>query len=157
LLQVATGSGVFVIDLFRLSDPTAAISGVFRALAQVEVIAHNAQFDLRMLAPLGFAPGRVFDTMLASRVLHAGHRGANGARLKHGLEDVAGRELGITLDKSQQATDWSRRSLTPEQLSYAADDARVLLPLAADLKQKLAAADLTRTADLEMRALPGVA
>jgi DNA polymerase-1 len=158
LLQVATERGVFVIDVLALPDhDTPVLADLFDVLARVEVVAHNAQFDLRFLARHGFTPSKVFDTMLASRVLHAGDRGENGARLKHGLEDVAARELGKALDKSEQESDWSRPTLAPTQYAYAAADAEVLLPLAEALKSKLAAADLTATAELEMRALPGVA
>jgi DNA polymerase I-like protein with 3'-5' exonuclease and polymerase domains len=155
LVQVALGDDTCVIDLFALADPAAALAPLFAALAEKEVVGHNLQFDLRMLAPLGFVPGRVFDTMLASRVLHAGERTATNARLRHGLEDAAERELGRTLDKTQQDSDWSG-PLTSEQLAYAAGDAAVLVPLAEVLKSKLAAANLTDTAALEMRALPGV-
>jgi DNA polymerase-1 len=122
----------------------------------VEVVGHNLQFDLRFLARLGFTPGRVFDTQLASQVLHAGERAENNAVLRHKLGDVAARELGRQLDKAEQKSDWSHPTLTPEQLAYAAADAAVLVPLAESLRARLAAADLARTAELEMRALPGV-
>jgi DNA polymerase I-like protein with 3'-5' exonuclease and polymerase domains len=157
LLQVATGRSTFVIDLFALADPPAALAELFAVLAQVEVLGHNLQFDLRFLARLGFTPGRVFDTQLASQVLHAGERADNNALLRHALKDVAARELGRGVDKSEQTSDWSRPVLTPEQIAYAAADAAVLLPLAEALKQKLAEAGLTATAEVEMRALPGVA
>ncbi|QJW92578.1 DNA polymerase [Frigoriglobus tundricola] len=156
LLQLAFGDETVVIDLFTLSDPAAALAPLFEALAGPEVVGHNLQFDLRFLAPLGFVPGRVFDTMLASRVLHAGDREENNARLKHGLGEVVERELGREMNKDSQTSDWSGR-LTSAQLAYAAADVAVLLPLAASLKEKLAAAALAATADLEMRALPGIA
>jgi DNA polymerase-1 len=60
------------------------------------------------------------------------------------------------VDKAGQTSDWSG-DLTPDQLAYAAEDAAVLLPLAEVLMEKLAGADLTDTADREMRALPGIA
>jgi DNA polymerase I-like protein with 3'-5' exonuclease and polymerase domains len=158
LLQVATERGVFIVDLFALPDHDAPVlADLFDVLGRVEVVGHNAQFDLRFLARHGFTPDRVFDTMLASRTFHAGDRDENGARLKHGLEDVAARELGRTLDMAEQESDWSRPTLSPGQYAYAAADAEVLLPLAEALKSTLAAADLTDTAELEMRALPGVA
>jgi DNA polymerase-1 len=156
LLQVATVDRVFVIDLFALPDPAADLADLFAALARAEVIGHNLQFDLRFLAPLGFAPGRTFDTMLASQLLHAGHRAPSGARLKHSLLDVAQRELGRELDKELQASDWSK-PLTPAQLAYAAADAAILLPLAEALKTKLADAKCGTAGGIEMGALPGVA
>ena len=47
----------------------------------------------------------------------------------HTLAKVCERELGASLDKSQQTSDWSRRPLDSEQLQYAALDAEVLLTL----------------------------
>lgn len=157
MLQIAAGDAVFVIDLFAFPDPAAALAALFEALARVEVVGHNLQFDLRFLAQLGFVPRRLFDTMLASRVLHAGDREDTGSRLGHKLGDVAARELARSPNKAEQKSDWSRPTLSPEQLRYAARDAAVLLPLAESLKAKLAAAGLTAAAELEMRALPGVA
>jgi DNA polymerase-1 len=157
LLQVATGRGTFVIDVFALPDPPAALAELFAVLTQVEVLGHNLQFDLRFLARLGFTPGRMFDTMLASQVLHAGERGANNAVLRHGLKDVVARQLDRQLDKAEQKSDWSRPLLTLEQLAYAAADAEILVPLAEALRARLTAASLTATAEVEMRALPGVA
>ena len=156
LLQLAVGPDVFLIDLFAFPNPAPALADLFAALTGKEVVGHNIAFDLRMLAPLGFVPGRVFDTMLASQVLHAGERTATNAPLRHGLDDAADRELGHTLDKSHQKADWSK-PLTPAMLAYAAADAAILVPLAEALVPMLDAVRLSATAEVEMRALPGVA
>ncbi len=42
---------------------------------------------------------------------------------------VCERELGISLDKGEQTSNWSRRPLDADQLRYAALDAEVLLQL----------------------------
>jgi DNA polymerase I-like protein with 3'-5' exonuclease and polymerase domains len=156
LIQVATGKDIFLIDLFALPDPAADLAPLFDVLAGVEVIGHHLQFDLRFLAPLGFVPGRVFDTMLASQVLHAGEWGPSGPH-KHTLKAVAERHLDRDVDKAEQRSDWSAPTLTPEQLAYAAEDAAVLIPLAEALAGKLAEANLAATVDREMKALPGIA
>jgi DNA polymerase-1 len=157
LIQIARGERVWLIDVFALPNPVADLAPLFAVLTAKEVVGHNVLFDLRMLAPLGFIPGRVFDTLLASRVLYAGEREeGNNARMRHGLEDAVERELNRKLDKGEQRSDWSG-PLTPEQLAYARDDAAVLVPLAEALKAKLIAADSMGTANREFRALPGIA
>lgn len=189
LIQIALTDGVEItvhtIDLFALPDPKTALAPLFAALGAAEVVGHNLQFDLRWLCSLGFVPGRVYDTMLASQVLHAGERTEMERKVRepkatkrkttqpkptkpkavpktklvplpNALADVVRRELGYALDKTQQKSDWSGE-LTPEQVAYAIDDAAVLFPLAERLRERLADAHMTATAAAEMRALPGIA
>ena len=147
LLQLALPAGTLVIDTDRVSD----LSAVFEALSGVEVVGHNLKFDLSFLLPLGFTPGRAFDTMLASQVLDAGDRA-----LKHNLADVCERHLGEAVDKAGQKSNWSG-PLTEDQLRYAARDAERPVRLRPVLDAKLAEAELTSTAELENRALLAVA
>jgi DNA polymerase-1 len=116
-------------------------------LAQTRLIVHNAAFDLAFLWRLGFRSGLVTDLMILSRLLTAGTRGGNA------LADLAERELGKSLDKTLQASDWSG-ALSPAMLDYAARDAETTRALYAPLATKIKAAKLERVASIESRAVP---
>src|SRR5262249_39700380 len=122
LLQIATRNRTFLIDPFAVGD-LKPIVDVLSGTRPVKVI-HNARFERRVLAGIGIALDGIFDTLEASRQ-------ARGADVLggHSLAMVCERELGFTLDKSSQTSNWSRRPLDPDQLRYAAVDAEVLLAL----------------------------
>src|SRR5262249_2251444 len=62
------GTLVSWVDCFAV-DP----SPLWEALADRELVLHNAAFDLAFLAQLGFMPtGKVYDTMLLAQLLTAG-------------------------------------------------------------------------------------
>ena len=48
---------------------------------------------------------------------------------RHSLKDLTQELLGITLDKSNQTSDWANDDLTPAQIEYAANDVKVLIPI----------------------------
>jgi DNA polymerase I len=77
-------------------------------------------------------------------------------KVSHKLKDVVGRELALELDKDHQKADWGGQ-LTDEMLNYAANDTKVLLPLAEALASRAKEAKLELTADIERRALPAIA
>jgi DNA polymerase-1 len=138
------GTFVYLVDCFAV-DP----SPLWEALAAQELVLHNAAFDLRFLARLGFTPaGAVQDTMLLARLLAA------GTHDRCRLDDCCERYLGRTLDKAAQRSDWSSGELAAEQLAYAAADVEVLVLLFQTLTEKIKAADLERVAGIEERALP---
>jgi DNA polymerase-1 len=153
LLSLAFPDGtVAVIDLFAFPDPTTALEVLRPRLEQVELVGHNLAFDLAFLGRLGLRLARPpFDTMLASQLLHAGEV-KDGKSLPHKLATVLKRELNVTLDKTQQESDWSG-ILTSAQMAYAVEDVRHLLPLADRLRRKLEAARLLSVAAVEMQAL----
>jgi DNA polymerase I-like protein with 3'-5' exonuclease and polymerase domains len=146
LLSLATPSGTFLIDLFRV-DP----APLWPVLAGVEIVGHNLGFDLPFLMRLGFVPGQVRDTMLASQVLHAGNR-ASG----HSLKELSHRHLGVALDKEMQTADWSG-CLSEAHLEYAARDAELPPALWERLTAEITSANLTDTLETEVAALPTVA
>jgi ATP-dependent helicase Lhr and Lhr-like helicase len=128
LLQVAVEGHTYVIDPFAVPD-LAPLAPVFEGERPVKVI-HNASFERRVLAEVGLALAGVLDTIIESQRRH-GPDVLGG----HSLASVCERELGASLDKSEQTSVWSRRPLAPEQIRYAALDAEVLLRLWARLAE----------------------
>ncbi|HRJ43541.1 MAG TPA: ribonuclease D, partial [Caldilineaceae bacterium] len=84
----------------------------------VEVLFHAAENDVRLLdRDFNFRCAAVYDTQLAARIL-----GRNGVGLAAILQD----EFGVISDKSMQRTDWGRRPLTAQQMTYAQLDTHYL-------------------------------
>lgn len=106
----------YLVDVLRLDniDPL----GELFADPQVEVILHAAENDLRLFQrDFGFNITNIFDTQLAARIL--GRRGV-------GLAAILRDEFGVVSDKRMQRTNWGRRPLTPEQMTYAQIDTHYL-------------------------------
>src|SRR5439155_4930416 len=77
----------------------------------------------------GRPPGNLFDLQIAAGLVGLGYPMGHGA-LVHQL-------LKIQLAKAETLTDWSRRPLTHQQVQYAYDDVRFLLPLWRQLTKRL--------------------
>lgn len=147
LLTLTSPAGTWLVDCFQV-DPRP----LWPLLAEKTLVGHNLVFDLGFLWQLGFRPGRVWDTILASRLLSAGIRTKKGF---HTLAETAERSLGVKLPKELQRSDWGGM-LSGAQREYAARDTQVLCPLADALAEELAAAGLTPVAEIENRCLPGM-
>ena len=107
------------IDLAPLRD----------ALQTKEIVLHGADFDLRLLRrSLNFIASRVFDTVIAARLL--------GIR-EFSLAALVERFFDVKLAKGSQKANWARRPLSPRMLEYATNDTHYLLPLAERLETKL--------------------
>ncbi|SEQ09105.1 ribonuclease D [Ectothiorhodospira magna] len=117
LIQVATLDQVVCIDPLALDDLT-PLTHLLRRPDLVKVF-HAAAQDLEVLYYReGFIPTQVFDTQVAAALLGYGDQ--------IGYAKMVQAVLGVSLEKGQSRTDWSRRPLDPEQLNYAADDVRYL-------------------------------
>jgi ribonuclease D len=115
----------------KLVDPLAEIdlTLLWPALKKHQLILHGADYDLRLLRKCsGFVPSRIFDTMLASRLL--------GER-EFGLVNLVKKHLGISLEKGSQKADWSKRPLTPRMETYARSDTHYLKSVADILTEQL--------------------
>ncbi|MDQ3135014.1 MAG: DNA polymerase, partial [Acidobacteriota bacterium] len=92
-----------------------------------------------------------FDTLLASQIVSAGN-----TEDRHSLAVVAERYLNQAIDKTEQVSDWGGE-LSEAQLSYAARDAAVMLPLRDALIKRLKSEDLVRVAQLEFECVLPIA
>ncbi len=152
LLQFcAEGEFPVVIDCWELDDEGWLQLDRFFAQER-RWCAHNASFDLGWLQEHDLYPeGRVYCTMLASRLL------TNGLpNLRHGLQFVVKRYLGLDISKEEQKSDWSG-DLRKEQLEYAANDVKLLLDLWEPIWQRMATGALAPAWELECKALPAMA
>jgi len=142
------GHRAFLVQLRRpdagtvLIDPVACpdLSGLDEALSGTEAVLHAANQDLPCLADLGFRPQLIFDTELAGRLL---------GYPRVGLGTLVEEVLGLTLEKTHSAADWSTRPLPQEWLRYAALDVEVLVELRDALAAQLAEHGKTGWAEQE--------
>jgi len=101
------------------------------ALKTREIVLHGADFDLRLLRrSLGLIPKRVFDTVIAARLL--GLRHFSLAALVH-------RYFQVELPKGSQKANWAQRPLPNRMLAYAVNDTHYLLELAQRMEKELVA------------------
>jgi ribonuclease D len=127
LLQLSTASHEAVIDPLPIGTP--AQLGALLEDPQVEVVLHDADYDLRLLhQDYGWRVTHLFDTRVAAQLL--------GIRA-FGLAALLEQYFGLKLDKKHQRADWSMRPLTPDMLDYAAQDTRHLLGLRDRLRHEL--------------------
>jgi DNA polymerase-1 len=144
LAQFSTGDRTWVVDCHQVD-----LSLLRSALESGPIkIIHSAAFELAFVRQaLGVVIYPVVDTRLMSRLLRT------KVTDRHRLEDVVSVYLGITLDKTNQKSNWSGE-LSPEQLLYAARDAQVLPQLYQVLLAEIEAKGLEYVYDLEHQFLP---
>lgn len=127
LLQLTTPAGPRCVDPLALADlgPLASVLGA----AGPQKVLHAARQDLEVLLPVVGLVAPVFDTQVAAALA--------GFPAQVGYAELVRRILGHELSKAHTRTDWSRRPLSPEQIDYALDDVRFLLPLRDQLLESL--------------------
>jgi ribonuclease D len=130
LLQISTREKTAVIDPLPIGVPREL--GALVEDPQVEIVFHDADYDLRLLQQdYGWQIRNVFDTRVAAQLM--------GIKA-FGLAALLERFFGLKLDKKHQRADWSMRPLTKDMLDYAALDTMYLPDLRDRLKQALEAA-----------------
>ena len=143
LVQVVVEDDVWVLDPLAGFD-TAPLASVLADPA-VEIVVHAGRQDVAIMRREWRTDvANVFDTQVA-----AGFAGFS-AQAGYGglLHDV----LKIRLAKTASFTRWDARPLTDEQVRYARGDVEHLLPLADDIRGRLAGA---RPARVGARGVPG--
>jgi ribonuclease D len=144
LIQLSTRAADFVLDTFA-ADPRPL--GPVLAAAPA-VVLHGADYDVRCLKrEYGFSLPGLFDTMAAARRL-----GRSGL----GLSALVEAQFQVRLAKDFQRSDWGRRPLTSDQVSYAALDTHYLLGLYDALAGELDARGLAAEAREEFARIGAV-
>jgi ribonuclease D len=132
LVQLASPEDAFILDPMAPGLDLApfwslmaneSVAKVFHAARQdIEIVWHQANL----------VPHPIFDTQVAAMVLGYGD--------SISYDQLVQRITGDTLDKSHRFTDWSRRPLSPAQVTYAISDVThlrdVYLALSADLAKR---------------------
>jgi len=125
LLQISTPERDVIVDPLADVD----LAPLRDALANKEIVLHGADYDLRLLRRnLGFVPQRIFDTVLAARLI--------GIH-EFSLAALVQRYFQIELAKGSQKANWAQRPLPTRMAEYAVNDTRYLLPLAEQLETEL--------------------
>jgi ribonuclease D len=107
------------------ATPPRALVDILESPEVVKVF-HHAPFDLRFLAKQwGVHVSQVRCTKVASKLVNPSMESA-----QHSLSALVRRYLGIDLPKGAVRTsDWSSSELSTEQVEYASNDVRYLIPL----------------------------
>jgi ribonuclease D len=116
VVQVSNGDGD--AHIVQLDRETYNAPNLKKLMTDPKVlkIFHFARFDIGiMLACLGVTCAPVYCTRTASKL-------ARTYTDKHGLRDVCRELLGVELNKHQQSSDWGAKTLSEDQIAYAAND-----------------------------------
>lgn len=125
LMQVATHDRSWLVDPLAIPN---LMKPTLEAMGEVPWIVHDFSGDGVVFKRLyDFIPGSVMDTLLLAKAL---------GYPQPSLKTLARLKLGLDIPKEEQDSNWMRRPLRESQLSYAARDAALLLPLLRELAKE---------------------
>lgn len=132
LVQIADGHDRVCCVRIARGQTTAPRLQQLMECGSIRKVFHFARFDVAALRQgLGIAVNPLFCTKIASRL-------ARTYSPRHGLKEVVQELCGVELDKGAQSSDWGRvEELSSQQLAYAANDVRFLLPAMERLEHML--------------------
>ena len=127
LLQLCSGDDeVYIVQFDRNNYESPNLCKILND-SNILKIAHFARFEMGILKYyLNVKMENIYCTKIASKL-------GRTYTDKHGLYDITKELLNITLNKSQQSSDWGLKDLSEEQKQYAALDVLYLHKL----KEKL--------------------
>ncbi|MEN8173010.1 MAG: HRDC domain-containing protein [Chloroflexota bacterium] len=132
LIQFSTPETDYLVDTFAFDD-LSSLAPIF-ANPDIEKIFHAAEYDVLILRrEFDFSFARIFDTMVAARIL-----GWESVGLGALLES----EFKIRVNKKYQRANWGLRPIPQEMLTYAQVDTHFLIALRNQLKTALKAKGL---------------
>jgi ribonuclease D len=127
LVQLSTRERTFLVDPLTLRDLSPL--GTMLAQPAMEVVIHDADYDLRILArDHNIRVEHVFDTLIAAELVN---------EPEIGLAALLRKYQGLEIDKKFQKADWSKRPLPKPMLDYAAGDTSHLIAVRDILEHKL--------------------
>jgi ribonuclease D len=128
LIQVATTDRLILIDPLTVGPLDSFWELVVNP--DVQTIVHAGREEVRLCyLSTGKRPGNLFDLQIAA--------GMVGLNYPIGHGPLVNQLLNIRLSKAETLTEWRNRPLTNDQIRYAFDDVRYLLPLAERLTVRL--------------------
>ena len=138
LIQLSIGDQQWIVDVLQL-DHLDQFGKIWSDPTVIKVM-HSARQDIEVMQlVLGCFPEAVFDTQIALGLL--------GQSDQAGYASMVTDLFDVVLDKSLTRSDWCARPLSEDQLTYALDDVRYLLPARRLLSENLTSgSDWTGTA-----------
>jgi len=128
MLQVATHDRAWLVDPLAIPN---LMRPALLAMGEIPWIVQDFSGDGIVFKRLyNVVPKSVLDTMVLARVL---------GYPQPGLKTLAKLKLGVDIPKEEQDSNWMLRPLRDSQLSYAARDAALLLPLLRALGEEVEA------------------
>ena len=144
LVQLCGRRGdALIIDCFACGKD---LRGILKPLLDRRMVAHNAVFEMKHLGHAGRRLGTLECTRLMWYALtnetHKMRDPDDAKSMALSLTSGLRRATGVEIPKTQQTSDWGREELTPDQLTYAANDVLHLVRLHDTLLNRLRMARL---------------
>lgn len=130
LIQVASREACYLIDPIQLKD----LEPLWKLMLDPAILKvfHAARQDVEIIVnKTGKLPLPLFDTQVAAALLGYGQQ--------VGFGNLVQKVTGKALPKGESFTNWMKRPLTDDQLTYAADDVIYLMPVYQHLAERLQA------------------
>lgn len=144
LLQIFDGKQLALIDPVAIDD----LSPFWQLLTNENItkVLHACSEDLEVFLTCGHCkPVKLIDSQIMMSFLGHGLSMGYAAMVEH--------FTGITLDKSESRTDWTKRPLTQKQLDYASADVEHLFAIYPKLVESLTQAGCLAYAEQESQSL----